>query len=414
MAGLDPGDPCSAQRLSHPGNGRGAVPGMEEGWGVSDLEERRAGCMDHDLMELREQVAALDKAFIELLERRFRLVAEVGRIKAARGQAVAARDVERQVLQRARDAAALCGTSPEVMEAIFAAIIRASIERQHRVGVEMGKRGGQRVLVLGAAGGMGSWVRKFLTNIGHEADGVDPVWQHLPPAPGHFGSLDAVVAAGELHRYSALIVSVPLEAAATVLADLATRSLPMPVVEIASIKSHLAPSLAALDAAGTPVASIHPMFGPGKNVYEPLTVVHAVVRDEARERGLILDLLAHPYLDLVSVPLERHDRLMGWLLGLGHLTAMLFAGALSRSGHDPGELERVASTTYARQVGTARSVLEEDPRLYFAIQRLNPFRGQVYAAVTAALAELAGAVEGDDPEAFAAFMSRGARALPQD
>jgi len=365
--------------------------------------------MDQELVRLREEIAGLDRAFIEVLERRLLLAAEVGRIKARRGQPVAVREVERRVLQRAHDAAALCGTSPEVMEAIFAAIIRASVERQHRVGVELNKRGGQRVLVLGAAGGMGAWLRGFLINIGHAVDGVDPAWRHLPPLPGRFGSL---AEAGDLDARAALVVSVPLETTAAVLADLATRSLRVPVIEIASIKSHLAPILADLRAAGTPVASIHPMFGPGKNVYEPLTIVHAVIADEARERSFLQDLLAHPYLDLVSVPLERHDRLMGWLLGLGHLTGMIFAGALARSGHDPGELSRVASTTYSRQVATARSVLEEDPGLYFAIQRLNPHRGEVYAALAAALDELTRAVERDDAEAFATLMNRGAGSLP--
>jgi prephenate dehydrogenase/chorismate mutase len=299
--------------------------------------------MDADLTHLREQIAGLDQALVELLERRFRLAEEVGRIKAERGQAVAVRDVERRVLQRARDAAALCGTSPEIMESIFAAILRGSVECQHRVGVEINRRGGRRVLVLGAAGGMGAWLRRFLANVGQAADGVDPVWEPLPPSPGRYGSL---AAAGDLNGYAGLIVSVPLEATATVLADLAERAIRVPVIEIASIKSHLEPALARLRAGGTPVLSIHPMFGPGKSVYEPLTVVHAVLDEESRERAQILELLAHPYLDLVSVPLARHDRLMGWLLGLGHLTGMIFAGALAHSGHDPAELDRVASTTY--------------------------------------------------------------------
>lgn len=388
--------------------------------------------MDPDLARLREQIAGVDQALVELLERRFRLSAAVGRIKAECGRPVAVRDVERRVLQRAREAADLCGTSPEVMESIFAAIIRGSVECQHRVGVELGRRGGPRagvaagrtedrgagiaagraegrpVLVLGAAGGMGAWLRRFLTNIGQPVEGVDPVWAELSPSAGRYGSLDA---AGDLGRYAGLIVSVPLEAAAATLAELAGRAPRVPVIEIASIKSHLGPALASLRAAGVPVLSIHPMFGPGKSIYEPLTVVHAVIDDEAGERERILGLLAHPYLELVSVPLDRHDRLMGWLLGLGHLTGMVFAGALSRSGHDPAELERVASTTYSRQVATAQSILEEDPRLYFAIQRLNPHRGEVYAALMAALGELTGAVERDDPEAFAALMDRGARAL---
>jgi len=156
------------------------------------------------------------------------------------------------------------------------------------------------------------------------------------------------------------------------------------------------------------------MFGPSKNPFEPLTMVHAVAGDESHERALILDLLDHPYLDLVSLAFERHDRVMGWLLGLAHLTGMLFAAALTRSDLDPHELERLASTTFARQSSTARSILDEDAALYYAIQRLNPFRGEVYAAVTAALGDLTGAVERGDVRRFSAVLVRAAAMLPEE
>lgn len=365
--------------------------------------------MSNDIAKLRADITALDGALLELLERRFNLAARVGRIKAERRRPVIVREVEREVLSRAREAVEFCGISPEVMEDIFRAIIRGSVERQHRVRVELEARGGALVLVLGAAGAMGGWMRRFLESIGHCPEGVDIAWNGLPQIEGRFKSLDVVP---DLGAYDAIFVSVPLESTGRTLDDLAGLSISKPVFEIASIKSHLAEPLARLRQAGTRAISLHPMFGPGKNPYEPLTVVHAVAGDEAEERGVILDLLAHPYLDLVSIPFERHDRMMGWLLGLAHLSGMLFAAALSRSGLDPGELGRVASTTFSRQVATARSVLEEEPGLYYAIQRLNPFRGEVYSALTAALGELTGAVERDDFGAFADLMTRGEAELP--
>jgi prephenate dehydrogenase len=113
------------------------------------------------------------------------------------------------------------------------------------------------------------------------------------------------------------------------------------------------------------------------------------------------------------MPFSHHDRVMGWLLGLAHLTSLLFADALSRSGLDPDELERVASTTFSKQVATAHSVLTEDPELYFAIQRLNPHRGEAYAALAAALGELTGAVERDESGTFAEIVAQASKALPK-
>jgi chorismate mutase/prephenate dehydrogenase len=256
---------------------------------------------------------------------------------------------------------------------------------------------------------MGGWLRRFLEGIGHRVDGVDCAWAGQPPAPGRWAALTDV---SDLAAYDAVFVAVGLEVTGDAIAAIAARRVAAPVFEIASIKSHLHESLAAARRDGATILSLHPMFGPAKSLYEPLTVVHAVLGDAEAERAAVLRLLDHPYLDLVSLPFEHHDRLMGWLLGLSHLTGMLFAGALARSGLDPAELQRAASTSFSRQVATSQSVLWQDAALYYAIQRLNPHRGEVHAALTAALDELTGAVERADRDGFGAAFAEARRTLP--
>ncbi len=102
---------------------------------------------------------------------------------------------------------------------------------------------------------------------------------------------------------------------------------------------------------------------------------------------------------------------MGWLLGLAHLSGMLFGSALSRSGLDPAELQACASTTFTRQAATAVSVLGEDPALYLDIQRLNPHREEVYSATRAALEELVSLVAAADLEGFRNTLADARRAL---
>lgn len=365
----------------------------------------------NELTRLREAIAAVDRALLELLRQRSELAAEVGRVKAAAGVPVVVRDVEDRVLTRARQHAEQCGVSPESFEAIFQAIMASSVERQHRVGVALRAARGGRVLILGGAGAMGTWLRGFLALVGHHVDVLDSSWAGLPPVPGRFAALAEVA---DLDAYDHVVVAVPLAATPAVLDELTVRRPRGTVVEIASIKSHLGDALARARAAGVRVSALHPMFGPGKSPYEPLTFVLACQRDAAEERERVDALLRHPYTSVIALPFDHHDRLMGWLLGLAHLTGMLFGFALVRSGLDAAELHECASTTFRRQAATSLSVLSEDPDLYLDIQRLNPHRGEVFTAVREALADLSGAIAGEDRAAFRAGMEAARRVVESE
>lgn len=363
------------------------------------------------LSGLRDSIAEVDRALLELLRRRMELAAEVGRLKAAAGTPVVIRDVEDRVLTRARQHAEACGVSEEVMGEVFQAIIRGSVERQYRVGIELREQRGERMLVVGGAGGMGRWFQGFLELAGHAVDLVDPALGGLPKAPGRFGSLDHVP---DLDAYAAILVSVPLSRTPEVLTDAVERKPRGAIIEVASIKSHLEPALQRAHDFGVRVHALHPMFGPGKSVYETLTFVLAAQGDLLEERKQMEAFIRHPYTRLVVVPFPHHDRLMGWLLGLAHLSNLVFGAALTRSGIEPAELHACASATFSRHVTNALLVLNSNPDLYLDIQHLNPHRHEVYAATREALDHLEALVEGHEREGFRDAMAAARRAMTND
>ncbi|HEY0784075.1 MAG TPA: chorismate mutase, partial [Thermoanaerobaculia bacterium] len=189
------------------------------------------------LAPLRDAIADVDRALLELLRRRMDLAAEIGRIKAASASTpIVARDIEERVLSRARRYAEVCGVSEKNLADVFEAIIRASVERQHRVGIALREQRGGRVLVVGGAGGMGTWFRSFLELAGHSVDVVDLALEGLPTQNGRYGSLAEVA---DLDAYLAILVSVPLGRMADALSDVVARRPRGTVVEIASIKDPL-------------------------------------------------------------------------------------------------------------------------------------------------------------------------------
>jgi chorismate mutase/prephenate dehydrogenase len=336
------------------------------------------------------------------------LAAEVGRVKAERGAPIVVRDVEDRILSRARQHARACGVSEDVMEAIFQAIVRGSVERQHRVGVAARAARGGRVLVVGGAGEMGSWFCRFLELVGHSVEAADTVWRSPIRTPGHHAALGDVA---DLDVFDFVLVAVPLASTPTVLEEVVARRPRGVVVEIASIKEHLSAALVEADRRQVRVSALHPMFGPAKSLYEPLIFVLACRVDASEERRRVEQLLLHPYSSVVTIPFPHHDRLMGWLLGLAHLTSMLFGAALTRSGLDHEELEACASTTFRRQAATALSVLSESSDLYLDIQRLNPHRKDIVRAAREALAELVELIEGNDRERFRDTLLRARHAV---
>lgn len=360
------------------------------------------------LSSLRDAISDVDRALLELLRRRMELAAEVGYLKASSTAPIVVRDIEDRVLTRARQYAAACGVSEGVMEGVFQAIIRGSVERQYRVGISLREQRGEPMLIVGGAGGMGSWFRGFLELAGHTVELIDPALAGLPASPGRFARLEEVP---DLDRYAAIWVAVPLARTPEVVERLVERTPKGVVIELASIKDPLGEVLARSRRSGTRVIALHPMFGPGKSLYEPLTFVLASHGDAEEERRQLDRLLHHPYTRLVTVPFPHHDRLMGWLLGLAHLTNILFGSALTRSGIDPAELHACASTTFTRQSATALSVLAEDPSLYLDIQHLNPHRHEVYAAMREALEQLESLVETRDREGFRQTLDAARRAL---
>ncbi|HEX4960598.1 MAG TPA: chorismate mutase [Thermoanaerobaculia bacterium] len=360
------------------------------------------------LSTLRDSLAEIDRALLELLRRRMDLAAEIGRIKAEAAMPVVVRDVEDRILTRARQHAEACGVSEEVMESVFQAILRGSVERQYRVGISLRRQRGERMLILGGAGGMGSWFRGFFAVAGHEVDVVDPALAAVPDSPGRFRTLDDVA---DLDRYAAVLVSVPLSRTPGVLGELVERKPRGAVIEVASIKSHLGPVLERARELGVRVHALHPMFGPAKSFYETLTFVLAAQGDLLEERKQMEAFIRHPYTKLVVVAFPQHDRLMGWLLGLAHLSNLVFGAALTRSGIEPAELHACASATFSRHVTNALLVLNSNPDLYLDIQHLNPHRHEVYAATREALDHLAELVEGHDREGFRDAMTAARRAM---
>lgn len=345
------------------------------------------------LASVRERIRELDHELIALAAERVRLAREVGAIKRRAGHATVDYAQERAVLERAAAAAADAGLAPEVAEDLLSRLIAAAVTAQEQESLRHAGTGeGKIAVVVGGAGRMGRWLRRFLDAQGYAAAVIDPA------APEEIDALGRKL----LPRADLVLCATPPQRTAACYREWLERPPAGVIADIASIKAPLIGALRELQAAGARVASLHPMFGPATALLRDADVVICETGDEAATAEV--EALFRPTTArLVRLPLDEHDRLMGDLLSLAHAAAIAFAVALPEDDHP------VRSTTFQALAGLASAAVRESPEVYYEIQAGNPHSLPAVERLRDAVDRLLAAVRERRGERFAELMAEGRR-----
>lgn len=352
-----------------------------------------------DLAKLRDELRAVDRQLLELVAKRQKLSSEIGSVKRAAGRSTRDYNQERDVIERARQAALDIGVPPDVAEQLMLLLIRSSltVQEQDKVAAH-GSGTGKRVVVIGGAGKMGRWMVRFLTSQGFEVQVADPAgavegFDHV--ADWRHAALDSDL----------IVVAAPLRASNDILIEMAGDPPSGVVFDVGSLKSPLREGLTKLAAAGGKVTSLHPMFGPSTELLSGRHVIFVDVgapEATAEAKRLFENTMAIQ----ADMDLESHDRLIAYVLGLSHALNLVFATALANSGEAAPKLAQLSSTTFDAQLAVASNVAEENPHLYFEIQRLNDYGTESLSALLYAVERLRSVVRAGDEAAFEELMRR--------
>lgn len=362
--------------------------------------------MTDQLDGLRELISEADKQILQLVAKRQALSEQVANAKRAIGKATRDYGRERDVLLRARSQAESLGVPPQLAEQLLTLLIESSLTTQEHLRVMADKQGnGKSALVIGGAGKMGHWFAELLNSQGFDVEIADPQGKNLGYTclPRWQDS--------ELH-HDIIVIATPLGVTAQVLEELIEHRPKGLVFDLASVKTPLRQSLAALKKAGIKITSLHPMFGPDTQLLSNRHVVFVDLGD-AKALSEAQELFRATMAECVVMGLEEHDRLMAFVLGLSHAVNIAFFTALAESGEAAPKLAQMSSTTFNAQLAVAARVAAESPALYFEIQALNAYSGESLAALLMAVERLRAAVRADDAEGFAAMMTRGLAYLHQ-
>ncbi len=352
-----------------------------------------------NLDELRTNLSSVDSRLIELIAERQQLAGEIGRAKQSTGRATRDFEREKDVLEMARQEAESLSIDPNVAEEVMRALIRSSLTSQERDRVVAeGKGNGRRVLVIGGAGKMGGWFVDFFTSQGFATTVADI---GVDNAANQFSDWqDAGV------DYDVIVVATPLAVSGRILSELADRKPAGLIFDIGSLKTPLRDGLQRLKDAGCRVASLHPMFGPET---ELLSARHLIFVDagSAEATAAAKELFSATMVDELDMDLDDHDRLIAYVLGLSHALNIAFFTALANSGEAAPKLAKLSSTTFDAQLLVAALVAQDNPYLYFEIQKLNKFGLAPLEALCESSEKIKQLVASGDESGFVDLMQKG-------
>ncbi len=363
------------------------------------------------LTKLRQQIRDVDDRLLSLAAERLALAKAIGVVKAAANLPVKDYRVEKDVIERGRAKARDLGLYESLAEDLFRLLISYSVAAQdeHQAMTKRQKsQGPLKVLIAGGQGRMGRWLSHYFDSFGYAVTHYDP------GASGKSSSFPLVTnLAKAAAEQDVIVLSTPISVTAAVIGELAKAKTKALVFDICSLKTPLLGAIKDAAREGLRISSVHPMFGPEVDLLAGRNILICDTGDAAltaETKALFEGTTA----ELVVLPLERHDQLMSYVLGLSHLTSLVFASALEGSGIAYDELRRAASTTFNAQLEVSAPVVKENQDLYYEIQAENRFTPELVQAVIKRLEQYGEVLQAKDRGKFKELMERGRVYLGQN
>ncbi|MFH0944307.1 MAG: bifunctional chorismate mutase/prephenate dehydrogenase [Planctomycetota bacterium] len=350
---------------------------------------------------MRDEVRRIDDEILRLARKRTKVAARIGRWKQRHALPVRDYETEQEVLAATAERCGRLGLDPEVGRQITRALISGAVRAQEQLFETRHEGSLRRISILGGKGRMGSWLAHYMHSRGHRVTIHDPAGRLR--GFRNAGTLERAVSSAEI-----ILLSVPLRTAPQVYREIRRLRPRGTIIDLLSLKTPALPEIRNALAEGLSVSSIHPLFGPDVFLLSDRILLICPCGDEEADR-VAGDLFQGTSLEVVTVPVEQHDRAMGIVLGLSHAVNIIFSEALARSGMSGEEVRRVATTTYLKQSGTSSEVARENPRLYHEIQNLNQYTPEVFALFQQAFETFKQAATRRNPSSFIAMMRRGRR-----
>ncbi|MDU6412042.1 MAG: bifunctional chorismate mutase/prephenate dehydrogenase [Yersiniaceae bacterium] len=300
-----------------------------------------------ELTALRDQIDEVDKALLDLLAKRLKLVAEVGEVKSRYGLPIYVPEREASMLASRRQEAQALGVPPDLIEDVLRRVMRESYSSENDKGFKTLRPELRPVVIIGGQGKMGQLFNRMLTLSGYQ---VRVLEQDDWPRADELLSDAGMV-----------IVSVPIHLTEQVIARLPALPADCILVDLASVKNR--PLQAMLAVHEGPVLGLHPMFGPDVGSLAKQVVVYCDGREPDAYQWLLEQLQVWGA-RLHRISAVEHDQNMAFIQALRHFATFAYGLHLAEENVQLEQLLALSSPIYRLELAMVGRLFAQDPQLY--------------------------------------------------
>jgi chorismate mutase/prephenate dehydrogenase len=324
----------------------------------------------NELGTFREKVREIDKEIINLIWQRIEITKKIGEKKKKKSIPLRNWELEKSIIENATAIAKNLGISQSLIKSIMQQLIMESVIQQERLHYSAYNGYKENILIIGGLGEMGEWFSYFFQNQGHNVSIYD-----IKGKSAIFKSFKKL--SNGIKKASCVLIASSLNSIPEIIDELTQLNFKGIIFDIASLKGHLLDSIKRANEKGIKITSIHPMFSSNVRTLIDKVICFCDCGNQEANKKVML-LFKNTAASIVELSLQEHDRLISYVLGLSHIINIIFIKVLMEGNYKYIDLKNVASTTFNSQMVTAISVINENPDLYYAIQRFNPFNENLY------------------------------------
>ena len=299
-----------------------------------------------ELSVLRQQIDEIDSQLVELLAKRAKITAMVGKYKSQVGLPIYVPEREAELIAKRRAEAEQQNVSPILIEDLLRRIMRESYHTQN-VKYLCTNPQIKKIVVVGGAGALG---RVFVDMFRRSGYSVQLLEQHDWP------NADSI-----LDSVGLVLVAVPIKLTETIISKLTNLPLECVLVDITSTKQK--PLAAMMAVHKGPVLGLHPMFGPDVPSLVKQVVVVCHGRHAEQYEWLLQQIRIWGGV-LQQTTAKEHDDAMVFIQVMRHFCSFVFGSHLASENPNLQQLISLSSPIYRLELAMVGRLFAQDPALY--------------------------------------------------